>query len=128
MPFVLPPGIAEGSQEATNLRLKYQVAQSDAAASAVTNLVALGYQQISNAHLETVQMLTVPAGATIADVQNNGAQRCRWRDDGGSPTPTTGRVISADDTERLMGNLGQVRLIRAADGVTLDISYYKAGA
>jgi len=126
MPFVLPPGIAIGSQESIYLRLQYEQDQIDAATDADV-LTAMGYQQITNADLETVQPLAIPAGANVADIQNNGSQRCRWRDDGGNPTATIGRVISADDTERMTGDLSKVRLIRGADGVTLDISYYKAG-
>jgi|GEM_PF-3272197 len=128
MPFVLPPNIAIGSQEATNLLLQYQLGQASMEGVPDAPLVPMGYQQLTNAQLATVQALTVPAGATIAHIQNNGSQRCRWRDDGVDPTATTGRVISPDDTEIYDAALASVKIIRGGDGVTLDISYYKRGA
>lgn len=130
MPFVLPSGVAEGSQQAIYLRLKYQ--EEQAASSVMTGdvpLVPMGYQQITNANLATAQKLTVPAGATIAYVENNGSQPCRWRDDNVAPTAEMGRVLEAGSERRFNGNLSVLQLIRGGDGVTLDISYYKiAGA
>lgn len=84
-------------------------------------------QQIANATLATAQALTVPTGATVALVQNNGTQPCRWRADGSAPTASTGQRIPSGETLTLdIGNAGLVaaRFIREADGVTLDISYY----
>jgi len=90
-----------------------------------TARVSLGYDQITNADLATVQALEVPTGATIAEVQNTGSQPCRWRDDGPDPTSATGRVIAPDDTQRFTGDLSKLRFIRGADGVTLDITFYR---
>lgn len=123
MPFVLPPNVAVGSQEAIYLRANYDSQQSAAAMLGMTT--PLGYQQITNDALASVQQLSPPAGATVAQIQNNGSQPCRWRDDAGDPTASLGRVIAPDDTMTYMGNLSAVRFIRSADGVTLDISFYK---
>jgi hypothetical protein len=125
MPFVLPSHIAEGSLEALNLRLQYESTQQGQGGSAVSSMTPLGYQQITNDALASVQQLTVPTGAMIAVIQNNGSQPCRWRDDAGNPTATLGRVIAADDDMTYTGNLSALKFIRAADGVTLDISFYK---
>ena len=88
-----------------------------------------GYQQIDNTTLAGSTALTVPSGATVALVQNNGTQPCRWRPDGSAtaPTPTTGQRIAGGEMLTLdIGNAGLVssRFIREADGVTLDITYY----
>ncbi len=128
MPFVLPPNIAIGSQEATNLLLQYQQSQASSPQPTAKPLVPMGYEQLTNSQLETARHLSPPAGALVAYIQNNGSQRCRWRDDGVAPVANLGRVISPDDTEIYMGDLSAVQVIRSADGVTLDISYYKAGA
>lgn len=90
-----------------------------------TPRIALGYEQITNDELVTVQTLSVPDGAMIAEVQNNGSQPCRWRDDSVDPTMTMGRVIASDDTMRFTGDLSTLRFIRGGDGVTLDITYYR---
>lgn len=124
MPFVLPPGVAIGSQQSIYLKALYDSEQA-AAAGMPLPMTPLGYQQISNDALATVQQLTVPAGATIAVIENNGSQPCRWRDDPGSPTEKLGRVLAPDGELTYTGNLSALKLIRGADGVTLDISYYK---
>lgn len=129
MPFVLPPNVAIGSQEAIYLRAIYESQQTaQAALIREAPLTPLGYQQISNANLAAAMPLAVPSGATIADVENNGSQPCRWRDDGVDPTPEQGRVIPGGETRRFNGNLATLKLIRAGDGVTLDVSFYKPGA
>lgn len=90
---------------------------------------SLGYQQIANATLASSTALTVPGGATVALVQNNGSQPVRFRPDGATtpPTASTGQRIPAGQTLTFdAGNAGltALRFIREADGVTLDISYY----
>jgi hypothetical protein len=135
MPFVLPPGVAEGSQQALYLIEKYRAEQMEGVGAGdgsmtvgEASLVPLGYQQIKNDDLISAQPLAVPAGATIADVENNGSQPCRWRDDGVMPTAEEGRVINGDSERRFNGNLAALRFIRGGDGVTLDVSYYKLGS
>jgi len=94
-----------------------------------TSFTAKGYQQLSNATLAASTALTVPSGATVAVIQNNGTQPVRWRDDGAStaPTASTGQRLPAGETLTLdTGNAGltAARFIREADGATLDIQYY----
>lgn len=89
----------------------------------------LGYQQLANATLAASTPMTVPAGATVALVQNNGAQPARFRIDGATtaPTASTGQRIASGGYLTLdIGNaqLTSTRFIREADGCTLDISYY----
>lgn len=89
----------------------------------------LGYQQIVSATLASSTALTVPSGATLAIVQNNGTQAVRWRPDGATtaPTSTTGQRIAAGSVLTIdIGNAGLTssRFIREADGSILDITYY----
>jgi len=126
MPFVLPPGIAIGSQEAIYLQNKYLADQAAGGVLPMQSAQPLGYQQLTNAQLASVQHLDPPAGALQAVIENNGSQPCRWRDDpAGAPTTSTGRVIAPDDQLTYSGNLAAIRFIRGGDGVTLDISFYK---
>lgn len=83
-----------------------------------------GYQQLTNAQLATVQSLTVPAGATVALIQNNGNQPARWRDDGVNPTSTIGQRIVSGLTLVYASMLSAFKVTREADGASLDIAYY----
>jgi hypothetical protein len=83
-----------------------------------------GYQQINSDQLATSQPLNVPAGATRAVVQNNGAQSARYRNDGSDPTGTVGQRLSGGDTLEINSSLASYRFIREAEGVQLDIAYY----
>lgn len=126
MPFVLPPGVAIGSQEAIYLQQQYISDTASGGMLPMQGTEPLGYQQITNDALATVQHLARPAGALQAVIENNGSQPCRWRDDpGGAPTETMGRVIEPSDTISYSGDLTAIRFIRGGDGVTLDISFYK---
>lgn len=86
------------------------------------NYTPKGYQQIVSPAASTP--LTVPTGATVAIIQNNGAQPARWRDDGTAPTTTLGQRIAAGDTLTYDGTLTAFRVIQEAAGVTLDVLYY----
>lgn len=95
--------------------------------SGMMSRAPVGYEQISNVTLTAATGLTnVPAGAVEADIQNNGSQNVRFRDDGVAPTDVTGQRIYAGDTKTYRGDLSAIRFIRESDGVTLDILYYGA--
>jgi len=86
-----------------------------------------GYQQFDNTQLATVQSLTVPAGATVAIIQNNHTQPMRWRDDGQNPTGTTGLRIPANSETPLTydATLATFRMIKQTDGTGfVDVAYY----
>jgi hypothetical protein len=89
----------------------------------------LGFQQIVNATLAGSTALAVPAGATIAAIQNNGSQPVRFRLDGATTAPTASvgqRIAAGDSIPLAVGNaaLTATRVIREADGATLDINYF----
>lgn len=84
----------------------------------------LGYQQIANTTLAASSALTAPNGAKKAVIQNNGSQPARWRDDGQAPTASTGLRLPPGDELVYEGSLSAIRLIREADGVTIDVAYY----
>lgn len=88
------------------------------------NSIPKGYQQITNAQLATVQGLSAPSGSKYAKIQNNGAQPLRYRDDGVTPTAMQGMRLAAGDELPYYGDLTALKLIREADGVTVDIAYY----
>lgn len=88
------------------------------------NSLPKGYQQITNAQLSSVKTLSPPTGAKYAKIQNNGAQPVRYRDDGPDPTGMLGMRIAAGDELAYYGDLTALKLIREADGVTVDIAYY----
>lgn len=95
--------------------------------SGMMGRVPVGYEQIANVALSAVTSLqSVPMGAVEADIQNNGSQNVRFRDDGVAPTDVTGQRIYAGDTKTYRGDLSAIRFIRESDGVTLDILYYGA--
>lgn len=84
-----------------------------------------GYEQLTAA-LSAAVGLTVPAGATMAIVQAEGAA-VRWRADGTDPTASVGMLI-ADGNEMLYSTsesaLAALRFIRATAGAILNVSYY----
>jgi hypothetical protein len=90
-----------------------------------------GYQQLTSTQLQTVQSLTVPSGAMRAVMQSNGVQAVRWRDDGQSPSASTGngdsasgQRIEAGGEKDYTGTLSAVRVIGEGAGAVLDIAYY----
>lgn len=84
-------------------------------------------QQFTIAQIQTVQTLTVPAGATVALIQNNTTAAIRWRDNGSVPTTTLGiRLLAGTEPLVYDGSLAALRLIAEGSGTgTLDISYYR---
>jgi hypothetical protein len=126
MPFVLPPGVAIGSQEAVYLRLQWEADQTGGGGSSTPSdgqMSSLHYEQIAEPTNSTA-LPNIPANAIRADVQNNGSQSARLLDSGAEATATTGTRIYAGDTFVYRGDLSKVRVIREAPGVTLDVRYY----
>lgn len=69
--------------------------------------------------------LTVPAGATLAIIQNShGTVHVRWRDDATAPTATAGMQLRATQQMEYFGDLAAIRFINEATGPTLNVSYY----
>jgi hypothetical protein len=86
----------------------------------------LGDQQILSATLAASTGLTVPTGATVATIQNNGTGICRWRPNG-VPTATLGQTIAAGATLTLddgAAGLAAARFIIGSGTVNLDICYF----
>lgn len=84
-------------------------------------------QQIADATLANATLLTVPADATVAIVQNTGNATARWRT-GNDPTTTRGqRLLSGERLTLDLGNAGlaATKFIRESTGVTLEVFYYK---
>lgn len=85
-------------------------------------LNAKGYQQLTA--ITTSTALTVPRGANVALIQSE-AQNVRWRDDGGAPTATVGMLLQpAFEEFWYTGDLSKLRVIQAAVGAILNVSYY----
>ena len=85
-------------------------------------LTPLGYQQIVG--LVAATSLTVPTGATLADITIEG-QPIRYRDDGVAPTATVGMLLYQSQSFRYSGSLAAIQFIQTAATATLDISYYR---
>lgn len=82
----------------------------------------LGYQQLTSVTSSTA--LTVPSSAGQALLQAESAN-VRWRDDGVAPTGGVGMLIEAGETVLYQGDLTAVRVIQAAGGAILNVSYYQ---
>lgn len=86
-------------------------------------LEAVGYQQITN--LSSVVTLVPPGYARAVLLQAEG-ENIRWRDDGENPTSTVGMILSSADTFLFYnGPFNSLRLIEAAVGAILNITYYR---
>lgn len=81
------------------------------------------YQQLAAFNGAAVG-LTVPSGATYAVMQAEGGD-VRWRDDGTSPTGTVGMLIASGSTLVYDGKLAGIKVIGAAAGSKLNVSYYR---
>ena len=84
-----------------------------------------GFQQLSVG--ASAAGLTVPTGATIAEICAEGT--VRYRDDGTAPTTTSGiPVFGATSTPSCFaysGPLAAIKFIATTGTVTVDVSYYK---
>lgn len=85
---------------------------------------SVGYQQITATG--SAQSLTVPAGATSAEICVSTAA-VRWRDDATDPTTSVGMPIAAATwpCKFYTGPLQAFRFIAVSGSPVLDVSYYK---
>lgn len=81
----------------------------------------LGYQQITD--LSSAVALTVPTGATHADIQAE-AQPVRWRMDGTNPTDSVGTRLLADQSIWAVGELARLRFIEESASAVLNVHYF----
>lgn len=84
-------------------------------------LTPKGYQQITS--LSSAASLTVPAGATCAEIVVEGAA-IRWREDGTNPTASVGMPMDAGTSRFHTTALTAFRAIQQASGAVLNIHYY----
>lgn len=96
----------------------------------------LGFQTISASTLASATNLTIPANATAALIQCEGAAgtaAVRWRDDGTAPTTSVGMLLNASNASTTTpqappflysGDLTKIQFITAAGSPQLNISYY----
>ena len=69
--------------------------------------------------------LTVPAGATLAEICVEGAG-IRYRDDGSAATPSLGIPVSPGTCFPYSGPLAALSFSALSGSPTLDVSYYRA--
>lgn len=82
----------------------------------------MGYQQITN--LSAATGLTVPVGATVADITVEG-NSVRYRDDGTAPTASVGMPLIQTQSLEYTGSLAAIEFIQSGSGALLNVSYYK---
>lgn len=68
--------------------------------------------------------LTVPTGATIAEICVE-TQGVRYKDDGGTPTSSSGIPVPSGTCFQYAGPLSAIEFIQQSSSATLDVSYYK---
>lgn len=81
-----------------------------------------GYQQLSVTAAAT-STLTVPGGAYIAHIQAYDGN-LRYRDDGTSPTTTTGICIFAGGDKWYIGDLDAIEFISELGTVEVNVLFY----
>lgn len=89
--------------------------------------IALGYQQLSS--LSSAAALTVPAGATIAEICVETAS-VRYRDDGTNPTTSVGMLVAPASSTipscfQYGGPLAAIKFIAVSGSPVIDVSYYQ---
>jgi hypothetical protein len=67
--------------------------------------------------------LTPPSGATIASIVVEGAS-VRYKDDGGTPTASSGMLLTVGGPYPFAGPLNAILFIGTTSGATIDVSYY----
>lgn len=68
--------------------------------------------------------LSPPAGAKYAHISVSGAA-VRYKDDGGTPTASSGIPVSQGASWFYQGPLSAIKFIAQSGTATLDVSYYK---
>ncbi len=84
----------------------------------------LGYQQLTS--LATAAALTVPAGASTAEIECDSvsAVGVRFRDDGTAPTATVGMELLPGASFFYTGDLTKLQFIQVSASAKLNVSYY----
>lgn len=67
----------------------------------------------------------VPANSTIAEICTEAGSPVYYRDDGTSPTSTTGMLMPVSTCLQYAGNLLAIKFIQTGSGAVLDVSFYK---
>ncbi len=67
--------------------------------------------------------LTVPSGASIAEICAEGG--VRYRDDGTAPTATVGMPVPSGTCFAYSGPLSAIQFISESGTVSIDVSYYR---
>ncbi len=88
----------------------------------------LGYQQITNATLQTAVGFVLPKNPAglipgYAVIQCTGGV-VRWRDDGTGPTATVGMSIPANGELDYCGDVNAIQFIASSGTPILDVSIY----
>ena len=86
--------------------------------------VSVGSSQMGLS-VATATGLTVPVGATIAQICVEGAG-VRYRDDGVAPTASVGMPAAPGACFQYSGPLSVVQFIAQSGSPTIDVLYYKA--
>ena len=86
--------------------------------------VSAGASQMALA-VGTNTTLTVPAGATLAEICVEGAA-LRYRDDGTAATASLGIPVAAGACFAYSGPLASLSFTAQSGSPTIDVSYYKA--
>ena len=74
--------------------------------------------------INSATSLTVPAGSYIAEICVEG-QAARYKDDGGTPTTSSGIPVAAGTCFQYAGPLKTFQIIGVTSGATIDVSYYQ---
>lgn len=92
------------------------VAASDAGITAVGS-----HFQVTNAQLASEHTISRPAGANAVLLSETGGQNVRYIfDDSTTVTASKGHVVEANGFAFIMFHGDEIRLIREADGATID--------
>lgn len=92
-------------------------------------LAEVGFEQLTVAAVAIG--LTVPAGARLAQIQNQGtaalaSAHVRWRSDGGVPTAAVGMRLLTNGELIFNGTLSAIQFIReSALSAILNVTYYR---
>lgn len=109
---------------AANGQVEMRINPLGLAVAATTSLSSAGTGQYGLAVTASTG-LTPPAGATSAMICADGGV-VRYRDDGGTPTGSSGMLIASGSCINYNGPLSAFRAIDATSSTgTLDVSYYE---
>jgi len=115
---------ADGSLQPVAVDAAGAVKQSAAPAA----LTCLGYGQITATSavkgLADVPTINIPAGATLAIIEPEGAD-ARYRDDGTNPSASVGMRLADGARLAYSGDLTALKFIAQSGTAIYNVSYYK---